>query len=160
MSTRKTCPAADHILPQVISIKQPALVGGHQRRADLVPVADALGRHPVVDGNVLPVVSFLVEAVFNDLRRPVVEVIRLVSPLKVDVDFRRRQASRVIVDAPNERPTAGYHGNAPQHVPDVIEPDSNELFQIRPVQPVHGLQEVVGGAAKAERPQPMRETGC
>ena len=37
-----------------------------------------------------------------------------------------------------------------QQVPDIVEPNGNELFQVRPVQPVDGLQEVVGGAAKAE----------
>ena len=56
----------------------------------------------------------------------------------------------VIHDANEESAAARHHGNVAQQIADVIEPNGNELFQVRPVQPVHGLQEVVGGATKAE----------
>ena len=84
LSGRRPYPA------QVVSVQKSSLVWSNQRRANLVTMAHTLSRHTVIDDFTLAVVGLLVEAVFNDLRCPVVEVIRLVKPFKVDVDFRRR----------------------------------------------------------------------
>ena len=53
---------------------RPALVGSDQRRPNLVPVAHAFGRDAVIDGDVLSVVGFLVEAAGDDLGCTVIEI--------------------------------------------------------------------------------------
>ena len=68
---------------QVIFIEQVGVVRRYQRRPNLVPVAHADGRHPVIDDYALAVVGLLIESVrLHDLRPAVVEIIRSRRPAR------------------------------------------------------------------------------